>query len=65
MFANARWEITELERGAQAMYAQIPMFYSTQSVSVVKYPLKEFKTEILHRPNDLAGKPSEIGKELS
>jgi len=63
-FANARWEITELERGAQAMYAQIPMFYSTQSVCVVKYPLKEFTTEILHRPNDLAGKPSEIGKEL-
>lgn len=64
MFANARWEITELERGAQAMYAQIPMSYSTQSVCVAKCPLKEFTTEILHRPNDLAGKPSEIGKEL-
>jgi len=25
-FANAEWKITELERGAVAMYAQIPMF---------------------------------------
>ena len=62
-FANAKWEITELEKGAQAMYAQIPLFYSTQSICVVKYPLKKFKTQIAHRPKDLAGKPSEIGQE--
>ena len=35
-FADATWEITDLGKGAQAMYAQIPMFYSTQSVCVVK-----------------------------
>ena len=63
-FANATWEITDLGKGAQAMYAQIPMFYSTQSVCVVKYPLKKFKTEILHRPAETAGKPSEIGEEV-
>ena len=41
-FVNAQWEITELERGAQATYAQISMFNSVQSVSVVKYPAKNF-----------------------
>ncbi len=63
-FANAKWEITDLGKGAQAMYAQIPMFYSTQSVCVVKYPMKKFKTEILHRPAETAGKPSAIGEEI-
>ena len=54
-FANATWEIVDLGRGAQAMCAQIPMFYSTQTISVVKYPLKRHKTEILHRPAEEAG----------
>ena len=63
-FVNTEWEITRLKRGAQSMYAQLPMFYSTQSVCVVKYPMKKFKTETLHRPKDLSGKPSEIGKEI-
>ena len=62
-FMNAKWEITDLERGAKAMYAQIPMFYSTQSICVVKYPLKKFRTDILHRPGEAAGKPSEIAEE--
>ena len=62
-FANIKWELTDLGKGAQAMYAQVPMFNSTQSICVVKYPLKKYKTEILHRPAETAGKPSEIGKE--
>jgi len=63
-FVNASWEVTDLGKGAQAMYAQIPMFYSTQSVCVVKYPMKNFRTDILHRPEETAGKPSEIGTEV-
>ena len=63
-FVNADWKITDLGKGAQAMYAQIPMFYSIQSISVVKYPMKKFRTDILHRPGDTAGKPSDVGKEL-
>lgn len=62
-FVNARWEITELEKGAQARYARFPMFNSMQSICVVKYPMKKFCTEILHRPGKTAGKPSVIGKE--
>ena len=63
-FVNASWEISDLGKGAKAMYAQIPMFYSTQSVCVVKYPMKKFRTDILHRPKESAGKPSEIGREV-
>ena len=63
-FVNASWKVTELARGAKAMYAQVPMFNSVQSISAVKYPAAEFRTEILHRPKETAGTPSEIGKEI-
>ncbi len=62
-FVNAVWDVTDLGKGAEAMYAQIPMFHSTQSICVVKYPAKKFRTEILHRPGKQAGKTSEIAKE--
>jgi exopolysaccharide biosynthesis protein len=62
-FVNANWQITDLKRGAQAKYAQIPMFHSTQSICVIKYPARRFKSEILDRPGERAGKPSVIGKE--
>ena len=63
-FVQAPWKVTELEKGATAMYAQFEMFNSMQSISVVKYPLKKFQTEILHRPAETSGTPSSIGKEL-
>lgn len=63
-FCNADWKITDLGKGAQAMYAQAPMFFSTQSICCIKYPASEFNTEILHRPGTEAGKPSVIGKEV-
>ena len=63
-FCNADWTITDLGKGAQAMYAQAPMFFSSQSICCIKYPAGEYKTEILHRPGKTAGKPSEIGKEV-
>lgn len=62
-FCNADWQITELEKGALAMYAQVPMFFSMQSICAIKYPASEFKSEILHRPGEKAGKPSILGKE--
>jgi exopolysaccharide biosynthesis protein len=63
-FVNADWQITKLEKGAQAMYAQIPMFNSVQSICVIKYPAKKFRTEILHRPGEQSDIPSKLGKEL-
>lgn len=62
-FCNADWQITDLGKGAQALYAQAPMFFSTQSICCIKYPAGNYKTEILHRPGKTAGKPSEIGKK--
>ena len=63
-FCNAEWKITDLGKGAQAMYAQAPMFFSTQSICCIKYPASEYKTEILHRPGKQADKPSVIGKAV-
>lgn len=63
-FRSADWQITELEKGAVSMYAQVPMFFSTQSISAIKYPASEFRSEILHRPGDMAGKPSKLGKKI-
>ena len=63
-FVNAEWKVTDLDKGAQAKYAQVSMFNSVQSISVIKYPAKKFRTEILHRPGETAGTPSAIGKEL-
>ena len=61
-FVSAQWQMTDLGKGAVAMSAQLQMFNSMQNICVVKYPLKKFTTEILHRPGKTAGKPSEIGK---
>lgn len=63
-FVNADWKITELERGAEAMYASIPMFNSVQSICVIKYPARKFRTEILAREGKKADIPSRIGKEV-
>ena len=63
-FCNAHWHYAKLDKDAIALYAQVPMFFSTQSICAIKYPASEFKTEILHRPGKTAGKPSEIGKEV-
>ena len=63
-FCNADWQITDLGKGAQALYAQVPMFFSTQSICCIKYPSSEYRSEILHRPGQKAGKPSEISKKM-
>ena len=63
-FVNASWVKTEMSKGAEAMYAKLHMFNSQQSISVVRYPAKEFITEMLHRPGKTSDIPSEIGEEL-
>ena len=46
-FAGARWQITPLAAGAECRRAQIDMFDSRQTVSVVAYPSRNCTTEIL------------------
>lgn len=60
-FAGASWQITPLAAGAECRRAQIDMFDSRQTVSVVAYPARNFTTEIIQ----LDGKAcatSELGK---
>ena len=63
-FINAEWKVTDLDKGAKACYAQVAMFSSVQSISVIRYPARKFRTEIFHRPGATAGTPSAIGKEV-
>lgn len=60
--AHAQWQITDLGDGAVAMYSQFHVFQSTQSISVVKYPIGKFSTSIFHCPGETSGKPSEIAE---
>ena len=60
--ADAQWQTTDLGDGAVAMYSQLQLFQSTQSICVVKYPTGKFKTSIVHCPGDASGKTSEIAK---
>ena len=43
-FALADWGWKDLGRGAQAGYAQLPIFGSVQSISVIRYPMKKVRT---------------------
>ena len=60
-FASARWEISDLGGGAECRYAQIDMFGSRQSISVVSYPRRNFETQIVHLDRR-AEATSELGK---
>ncbi len=63
VIANAGWKTVELEKGAVSMSAQLPMFYSMQSISVIKYPAKRFRSEILHRPAEQFGTTDKLAKD--
>lgn len=47
-FATAEWHIADLGAGAESRYAQIDLFGSRQSISVVSYPRRDFTTSIVH-----------------
>lgn len=47
-FAAAQWHTTDLGDGAQCRRAQIDLFGSRQSISVVSYPRRGFTTRIVH-----------------
>ena len=57
-FCNAEWTVTELGKGATAAYASVQMFDSQQSISVIKYPARRFKTRFVHTPGEYAGTTS-------
>lgn len=61
-FANADWKVSVLDGGAMAMSAQINMFDSQQSISILKYPSRKFRTRLIHSPGESAGKTSVIAE---
>lgn len=46
IFAEADWNWRDLGKGAQAGYAQLPLFGSMQSISVIRYPMARVRTFI-------------------
>ena len=46
--ATAAWHTSDLGGGAECRYAQIDLFGSRQSISVVSYPPRGFETRIVH-----------------
>ena len=61
-FVNAEWTITKLEGRATAMTARMEIFESAQSISIIKYPARRFRTVLTHSPGEKAGKTSEIAQ---
>ncbi len=59
---HADWHWTKLGKGAQAGYALIPMFGDKQSISVIKYPAKKFKTYIIDAQHPNEGTTPAIAK---
>ena len=46
--ANAAWHTSDLGGGAECRYAQLDLFGSRQSISVVSYPPRGFETRVVH-----------------
>jgi len=46
IFAGADWNWRDLGKGAQVGYAQLPLFGSMQSISVIRYPMRRVRTFI-------------------
>lgn len=49
-FVQTDWQWTTLASGAEAGYASLNIFGSTQSISVIRYRASKFKTDIVSAP---------------
>ncbi len=49
-WAEAKWEWTDLGKGARAASVQLTLFESTQCVSIVEFPSRRFCPAIVHAP---------------
>ena len=52
---SAQWEWTDVGGGAVVGYASMRLFDSDQSISVLKYPGRKFKTFLVNAPGRLSG----------
>lgn len=61
-FVQAHWQTVKLEKGAEAACTTIQMFESTQSISVIRYPARRFRSGFVDHPYEYAGKTSELAR---
>lgn len=54
-FFSADWNWQDLGKGAQAGYAQLELFGSTQSIAVVRYPGRKYRTGFVSATGEDAG----------
>ncbi|MCF0173950.1 MAG: phosphodiester glycosidase family protein [Bacteroidales bacterium] len=60
-FVNALWSVYNIEKKMEARFAtEIPMFGCMQSVSVVVYPYRRYKTEIIESSAEKSDKTSRL-----
>lgn len=61
---NADWGWQQLEKGAQAGYAELQIFGGvTECISVVRYPQKKYKTAVIHCPAQTSGPTPKIAMD--
>ena len=59
-FSSAEWNWRPLKGGAEVGYAQLPLFDSMQSISVIRYPLRKVKTFLANDSADAADSTSAL-----
>ena len=62
-FFNGKWEQTRLGKGAVAVTVRAEMFDSQQLITFIRYPVRRFRTEILDRSGEKAGKTSVLASD--
>lgn len=59
-FVLADWNWREIGNGAEVGYAQLPLFESVQSISVLRYPMDKFRTGIANDNGEMADSTSAL-----
>lgn len=63
-FASADWHWQPLAKGAEAGYAQLNLFGgSTQSISVIRYKARRFRTDIVDAPAEISDSTEALAKK--
>lgn len=57
---TADWQWRDLGGGAEAGTASLQLFSSTQSISIIRFPMRKWKVEVLERDGDEACSTSEM-----
>lgn len=59
------WQWVPLGRGAEAGCAQVRLFDSMQSISIVRYPMRRFRSDVYVAENEAAAATSVLASQVS